>query len=146
MKEDSNWIVVAEKKIRQELDASKKELKLIQDVIDERGTNSTTSKAPGIRFKDQMFCMRACQEYSGSRVHMLEERIRQIHVWYSNERMGREIPDRVPDEWFKVDIEWRQWLSEQTTLKANARNSQSVECMEVRFWGPLIPLLDIYTG
>lgn len=30
---------------------------------------------------------------------MLEERIRQIQLWSSNKRMGKEIPDGVPDEY-----------------------------------------------
>ncbi|KAI1452671.1 hypothetical protein F4805DRAFT_462536 [Annulohypoxylon moriforme] len=152
MKKDFGWLAVAEKDIRQDLETSKKELKLIKEVLDNSEIDLTLSKAPGNRFKDWVLCMRACKEYSGSRVHMLEERIRQIHQWSSNKRMGKDIPDGLPDEWFMVDIEWRQWLSEQTTFQTKTPGHPSAESsqgrgddMTVRFWGPLIPLLEIYT-
>ncbi|KAI0880198.1 uncharacterized protein GGS22DRAFT_193547 [Annulohypoxylon maeteangense] len=152
MREDSSWLAAATKSILQDLDTSKKELELVRDVLDNYETNSTTSEASGSRFEDRTFCMRACQEYSGSRVHMLEERIRQIHVWSSDRKMGKEIPDGVPDEWSTVDIEWRQWLSEQTSLQTSTPNNRQIDPfqaggvdMAVRSWGPLIPLLEIYT-
>ncbi|KAI1087432.1 hypothetical protein F5B19DRAFT_475607 [Rostrohypoxylon terebratum] len=153
MRQDSSWLAVAEESIRQDLDTSRKELILIRDLLGESDIRSTTSETLGSRPKDRTFCMRACQEYSGSRVHMLEERIRQIQLWSSNERVGKEIPDRVPDEWNKVDIEWRKWLSKQTTSQTVPYKKQSAEShpnegfdILVRVWGPLISLLEIYSG
>ncbi|KAI2468878.1 hypothetical protein F4781DRAFT_249075 [Annulohypoxylon bovei var. microspora] len=151
-RENYGWLAAAEKSIQQDLDTSKKELGLIRDVLDELEVNSAAAKMSSSGSKDQVFRMRACQEYSGSRVHMLEERIRQIHLWSSDEKMGKRIPDGVPDEWFMVDIEWRQWLGEQTTLQTNMPDHSSAESfqnegadMAVRLWGPLIPLLAVYT-
>lgn len=65
----------------------------------------------------------------------------------------RLLIDSTLHRWTKVDIEWRKWLSEQTTWQTVPSKNQSVEShlnggfdMLVRVWGPLISLLEIYSG
>ncbi|KAI1104793.1 hypothetical protein F4804DRAFT_331908 [Jackrogersella minutella] len=96
---NSNWLIAAEKDIQRDLETSKKELGLVRDTLDELEVNWATEKRSSPLFNDQMFLMKACQEYSGSRCHMLEERLRQVRLWSSTEQMGREIPDGLPDEY-----------------------------------------------
>ncbi|KAI1371779.1 hypothetical protein F4677DRAFT_286575 [Hypoxylon crocopeplum] len=149
--EDSEWLAVAERSIQQDLDTSKKELELIRDVLEDIKTSSRLCMKPDRRL-DQMFLMRACQEYCGSRCHMLEERIRQVQSWSNSTHMGRKIPDRVPnevpDEWLTVDMEWRQWLSEQAALQRNESSTGEAENGDfdatLRHWGSLMPLLTVY--
>ncbi|KAI1382862.1 uncharacterized protein F4822DRAFT_99348 [Hypoxylon trugodes] len=142
--EQSNWLTAAEKNIRQDLETSEKELWLIRDVLDELETTSEVGRS-SYKSQGQMFLMRACQEYSASRCHMLEERLRHIHIWSCDEQMGRHVPDRAPDEWLTVDAGWRQWLSEQASLQTEGSNRSTIEHSRsgglVRLWGPLFPIL-----
>ncbi|KAI2602007.1 hypothetical protein GGR54DRAFT_626150 [Hypoxylon sp. NC1633] len=147
----SNWLDITEKSIQEDLEASRRELELIRDVLEEMKISTGADLQPNNRLGDQMFLMRACQEYSGSRCHMLEERIRQVQSWLSSMEKGKKIPDRVPSEWSMVDIEWRQWLSEQATPQINEFSQVSIGDTKERgldaaviHWGPLIPLLTTY--
>ncbi|OTA94241.1 hypothetical protein M434DRAFT_30150 [Hypoxylon sp. CO27-5] len=153
MEEDFNWLPAVEKSVRQDLETSKKELSLIRDVLDEL-ESSSAREVKGVRWcEDQMFLMRACQEYSGSRYYMLEERLRQVHFWSSNKQAGKRIPEKVPDEWLVVDNEWRKWLSEQAAMDSNEAShsytenprDEGVDVM-VEHWGALILILTAYTG
>ncbi|KAI1799248.1 hypothetical protein F4811DRAFT_558022 [Daldinia bambusicola] len=140
---DDDWLDLAKESIRGDLEASKKELELVRDLLSELDGVVDIRKADrGAR--DRLFLMRACQEYSGSRSCMLEERLRQIDVWADEARLGRSVPSRVPDEWIMVDIEWRQWLSEQVAPRdsaSNQANAMSCQRDAVQSWGPLIPIL-----
>lgn len=53
MRRESSWLAVAEESIRQDLDTSKKELRLIRDLLGESDINSTTSKTPDSRQQTQ---------------------------------------------------------------------------------------------
>ncbi|KAI8957616.1 hypothetical protein F5Y11DRAFT_338891 [Daldinia sp. FL1419] len=93
-----NWLIIAKKTIRRDLEASKKELELVRDLLSGlRAESKIRESCRGT--KDQLFLMRACQEYSGSRSCMLEERLRQMDSWSSDAHMGRSIPRGVPDEY-----------------------------------------------
>ncbi|KAI0112290.1 hypothetical protein F4776DRAFT_347896 [Hypoxylon sp. NC0597] len=153
MEEDFNWLLAVEKSIRQGLETSKKELSLLRDVLDELESTSVR-EVKGVRWcKDQILLMRACQEYSGSRYYMLEERLRQVHFWSSNKQAGERIPDKVPDEWLVVDNEWRKWLNERAAAQSNEVSQSYTEKLQdggvdaiVEHWGPLILILTAYTG
>ncbi|KAI0131499.1 hypothetical protein F4814DRAFT_406262 [Daldinia grandis] len=140
------WLTVAKENIHRELEASKMELELIRDLLSELEVGSKIKRFNrGAR--DQLFLMRACQEYSGSRSCMLEERMRQIDLWLSEVRMGRDVPYGVPDEWSIVDIEWRRWLSEQATSRDSVSDrlmATPYQSDAVNLWGPLIPILTTY--
>ncbi|KAI1406966.1 hypothetical protein F5Y13DRAFT_183771 [Hypoxylon sp. FL1857] len=148
---DFDWLAAAERSLRQDLETSKKELDLVRGALDEL-ESSSAREVKGGRSKYQMFLMRACQEYSGSRNHMLEERLRQVHFWSSNKQAGEGIPEKVPDEWFVVDNEWRRWLSEQAAVQSNETSrlnfgkfyDEGVDAI-VGHWGPLILILTAYT-
>ncbi|KAI0833993.1 hypothetical protein F5Y06DRAFT_279954 [Hypoxylon sp. FL0890] len=99
MEGDSDWLAAAEKRIRRDLETSKKELGLVRDALGELEHNPERDMKAGRRWQDKIFFMRACQEYSGSRNYMLEERLRQVHFWRSNKQAGKRIPDKVPDEY-----------------------------------------------
>lgn len=95
----ADWLVLAEESIQRDLDASVKELDLIHDVLEDLEIQLRSEEKPNLELEDQKFLMAACQEYSGSRCHMLEERLRQIMLWLSTKKTGGKIPDRVPDEY-----------------------------------------------
>ncbi|KAI1471779.1 uncharacterized protein F4812DRAFT_192018 [Daldinia caldariorum] len=68
------WLVLAKESVRRDLEASKKELELVRDLLGElNGGFEVRTSDRGAR--DRLFLMRACQEYSGSRSCMLEERL-----------------------------------------------------------------------
>ncbi|KAI2777625.1 hypothetical protein F4815DRAFT_480826 [Daldinia loculata] len=92
------WLALAKENIRRELEASKMELELVRDLLSELEVRSKIRRS-NCGARDQVFLMRACQEYSGSRSCMLEERLRQIDLWLSDVRMGQSIPHGVPDEY-----------------------------------------------
>ncbi|KAI1654149.1 hypothetical protein F4813DRAFT_371659 [Daldinia decipiens] len=92
------WLVLAKENIRRELEGSKMELELVRDLLSELEVGSKIRRS-NLGARDQVFLMRACQEYSGSRSCMLEERLRQIDLWLGDVRIGRDVPHRVPDEY-----------------------------------------------
>lgn len=97
--EDTDWLAVAEEFIQQDLETTVKELDLVRDVLESLEVSPRAEKKPGPSLEDQKFLIGACQEYSGSRCHMLEERLRQIRLWASSRETGQDIPDGVPDEY-----------------------------------------------
>ncbi|KAI2615730.1 hypothetical protein GGS26DRAFT_579288 [Hypomontagnella submonticulosa] len=94
---DHDWLSTAEKLNRKDLETTEKELELIRGALSELEAGLET-KGSSRRVRDKMYRMKACKEYSGSRLHMLEERLRQIQAWSSDEVAEEEVPDRVPDE------------------------------------------------
>ncbi|KAI0846537.1 hypothetical protein F5Y00DRAFT_243889 [Daldinia vernicosa] len=93
-----DWLALAKENIRRELEASKMELELVRDLLSELEVGSKIRRSNrGAR--DQVFLMRACQEYSGSRSCMLEERLRQIDLWMNDVHMGQSVPHKIPDEY-----------------------------------------------
>ncbi|KAI0376241.1 hypothetical protein F5Y04DRAFT_286116 [Hypomontagnella monticulosa] len=97
-KEDYGWLHTSMKSNQQDLETTRKELELIRGVLGEIEANLETT-GPSRKLRDRMYHMKACKEYSGSRLHMLEERLRQIQMWSNNEDGGEKIPDQVPDEY-----------------------------------------------
>ncbi|KAI1134328.1 hypothetical protein F5Y05DRAFT_399100 [Hypoxylon sp. FL0543] len=146
--EDFKWLAAAKKSIQRDLETSKKELCLVRDALGELGCSSTREMEAGRRWQDHIFLMGACQECSGSRNYMLEERLRQVRLWSSNKRAGDGISNQVPDEWLMVDIEWRKWLSEQAATQSDEASELSNEKAQdvVEHWGPLILVLAAYTA
>ncbi|KAI1770537.1 hypothetical protein F4818DRAFT_432510 [Hypoxylon cercidicola] len=141
--EDTDWLAVAEEFIQQDLETTVKELDLVRDVLETLEVNLGIEKKPIPNLEDRKFLIAACQEYSGSRCYMLEERLRQIRIWASSRQTGEEIPDGMPNEWPLVDVEWREWLSEQAS--SLIEESDTGVGVAVKHWGPLIPLLIAYT-
>ncbi|KAF3071249.1 Nonribosomal peptide synthetase 12 [Daldinia childiae] len=148
IRDNYGWLALAKENIRRELEASKMELELVRDLLSELEVGSKITRS-NCGARDEVFLMRACQEYSGSRSCMLEERLRQINLWLSDVRIGRDVPYRVPDEWSMVDAEWRRWLSEQVAPRDRDSVSDRPVVMShqsdaVKLWGPLIPILTAY--
>ncbi|XXG97981.1 Amino-acid permease inda1 [Hypoxylon texense] len=142
-REDTDWLTTAEYFIQQDLETTVKELDLVRDALETLEASPKPGKKPGPSLEDRKFLIGACQEYSGSRCYMLEERLRQIRLWAGNRQMGEDIPDRVPDEWPMVDVEWREWLSEQASSQID--EPEAGLGVAVKHWGPLFPLLIAYT-
>ncbi len=102
---DSDWLLDAETCMRQDLVTSQREFELAKEILDALKlelVEAKMEKKPGphsLKLEDQVFLLSACQEYSGSRCHMLEERLRQIQMWSDEGQMGHDIPTGVPDEY-----------------------------------------------
>ncbi|KAI1764834.1 hypothetical protein GGR53DRAFT_465934 [Hypoxylon sp. FL1150] len=141
--EDPDWLSVAEEFIQQDLETTVKELDLVRDALETLDASRRAENTTRMGLEDRKFLIAACQEYSGSRCHMLEERLRQIRLWESSRQEGQDIPDEMPDEWPLVDLEWREWLGEQASSQIDEPDADVG--VAVKQWGPLIPLLIAYT-
>ncbi|KAI1476529.1 hypothetical protein F4774DRAFT_392622 [Daldinia eschscholtzii] len=93
-----DWLIAARESIQRDLEASKKELELVRDLLGELEDGADVQKLDR-KARDRLFSLRACQEYCGSQSCMLEERLRQIDLWSDDVRMGRSIPQGIPDEY-----------------------------------------------
>ncbi|KAL7624699.1 hypothetical protein AAE478_006269 [Parahypoxylon ruwenzoriense] len=147
VKKDSDWLAATVTDIKRDLKTSARELELIKEEIEnlEIRLREQTEYSPELR--DRKSLLGACHEYSISRCQILEERLRKVQFWLNNKQTGKDFPDRMPEEWHKFDLEWRQWLGE----KAAAYTDESGENPQVkaedmvRLWGPLFALLMSYT-
>ncbi|KAI1084271.1 hypothetical protein F5B20DRAFT_576411 [Whalleya microplaca] len=151
--EGLDWLTVAEKRIQQDLETSKKELELIKYAIEEADTYSIAEKKPSGKRRDQELLLGACQEYSSSQCQILKERLRQVQFWSASRQMGRKIPEKEPAEWRVADLEWRQWLSEQAAARADKSDQTLAEHpldldddIAWGIWGPLAHILTVYTS
>jgi hypothetical protein len=87
---------------------------------------------------DQKILIDAFREYSYSMIQNRKERSRQVQFWIGNRRMGRNAPDKAPDEWIDVDLAWRHWLSEQAASRALCTSPiEDVDDTAWRILGPL---------
>ncbi|KAI0008781.1 hypothetical protein F4779DRAFT_641385 [Xylariaceae sp. FL0662B] len=150
---DADWLVLTEKRIQQDLETLKKELELIRDILEETDMYLRTEKKASRKLRNQKLFMGACQEYSGSLCQILNERLRQVQFWLASRQIGRKIPEREPPEWRIVDIEWRQWLSEQAAMRTNKSEQSATERplgidddIAMGIWGPLAHILTVYTS
>lgn len=98
-RKDTDWLSVAKEFIQQDLATTVKELDLIRDVLETLDAGLRTENKTRMSLEDRKFLIAACQEYCGSRCHMLEERLRQIRLWERSRQEGQDIPDRMPDEY-----------------------------------------------
>ena len=143
----ADWLAETEASIQRDLDSSKKELELIKEIIGDVEKRAASQQQPSSRIRDQKVLMAACQEYSRSRIHLLQQRLRQVLFWSNNRRAGKRTPERPPVEWDTADREWRQWLGEQGAARSR-HGAQAQGGLDVADapWGPLLYILEAYTS
>ncbi|KAI0019856.1 hypothetical protein F4780DRAFT_792638 [Xylariomycetidae sp. FL0641] len=148
----ADWLALEDVLLRQDLETSKKELELIRFALEE--TQARLRTEPSQRLKDRKALMGGCLEYASSRCHMLKERLRRVQFWQESRLMGRDVPERVPEEWRMADAEWRKWLSDQAAARADSCGSSPIDLVDEakkddiawRIWGSLPYLLAAYIG
>lgn len=134
----ADWLYTIEKSIRQDIETSTKELELIKSILEDLELKIRTDRRASPELRNQKIVIDACWEYSHSMIRIRNERLRQVHFWLGNRKMGRRVPDKVPDEWIDVDIEWRRWLSGQ--VASRAPRASPIEDLDDTAWRVLGPL------
>ncbi|KAJ2976880.1 hypothetical protein NUW58_g7976 [Xylaria curta] len=94
----SDWLTEATVNTKQDLDTSKKELDIINFILEEFALRSRTDRRPSITREGQIRLMRACQEHSSSRCHLLRDRLRHVQFWTRSKAMGQQVPGKAPEE------------------------------------------------
>ncbi|KAI0399992.1 hypothetical protein F4802DRAFT_602454 [Xylaria palmicola] len=106
-----SWLMEAAADLSRDLDTSRKELDIINFVLEEIDLRSQSGGCqPAVGHAE---LMRACREYSSSRCRLLRERLRQVRSWLRIR--GQQVPGEAPEEWRLVDMEWRRWLSDRAS-------------------------------
>ncbi|KAI0534855.1 hypothetical protein GGR58DRAFT_34375 [Xylaria digitata] len=149
--EVSDWLMEATVDLGQDLETSKKELDIIKFILEEMEMRLRNNHRRSLAREGKVEIMKACREYSSSRCGLLQERLRQVQFWAHTRMLGQHVPEKAPEEWRLVDIEWRKWLSEQASRHADGRDSTRVSALENtpdpsndiawRIWGPLPHIL-----
>ncbi|TGJ82403.1 hypothetical protein E0Z10_g6363 [Xylaria hypoxylon] len=148
--EVSDWLMEATVDLSQDLDTSKKELDIIKFILEEMELRLRTDRRPGLAREGKVEVMKACREYSSSRCDLLQERLHQVQFWAHTRMLGQQVPEKAPEEWRLVDVEWRKWLSEKASGHANRGNARVSPLENTpdpsndiawRVWGPLPHIL-----
>ncbi|KAF2970580.1 hypothetical protein GQX73_g3009 [Xylaria multiplex] len=149
--EASDWLMEATVDLSQDLETSKKELDIIKFILEEMEMRLRNDDRPSLTRGGKVEMMKACREYSSSRCGLLQERLHRVQFWVHTRMLGHQVPEKAPEEWRLVDIEWRKWLSEQASRHADGRDSTRVSPLENtlnpsndiawRIWGPLPHIL-----
>ncbi|KAI3320546.1 hypothetical protein HD806DRAFT_547107 [Xylariaceae sp. AK1471] len=147
-----DWLIESTICLGQDLNTSKMELDIIMSILEEMGLRLQTEQDSNPKLTKQIELMSACREYSRSRCHLLRERLRQIQFWSRSGMIGQQVPEKAPEEWRSVDIEWRRWLDEQAHSHTYPSGGDQVSPLEYtsdplndvawRVWGPVPYILN----
>ncbi|ETS80859.1 hypothetical protein PFICI_08388 [Pestalotiopsis fici W106-1] len=139
------WLLATATNLEQDIETCKKELELVRSLMEEIDQRlQAHDKLPSRKLRDHKVLMAACREYSDSMIQVKKERLRQVRFWASSREMGRSAPAAAPGEWLDVDLEWRNWLSEQAAARSGAWPIEASKDTAWRILGPLPHIIAAY--
>ncbi|KAI1174219.1 hypothetical protein F4777DRAFT_580142 [Nemania sp. FL0916] len=142
-----DWLTEATDNLSRDLDTTKKEVEVIEYMLEEIDPQQRTRRAPSRSREARIEMMKACRQHSSARCHILRERLIQIELWTEARAVGQEVPKQAPHVWRQLDTQWQKWLNDQSKYYANqisdsqasrpVNTSDLSSDVDLGIWGPL---------